>query len=78
MLRLATAHSVVGRMLMRARSKLALERLVVKPGGVMLQEVRAASTHLLIVRLHCTQHWVVVECTERRSLLHSHTKLMPF
>ena len=34
-LRLATAHSVEGRLLARARSKLALERLLIKQGGVL-------------------------------------------
>ena len=37
-LRLATAHSVEGRLLARARSKLALERLVIKKGGVVPSE----------------------------------------
>jgi len=39
-LRLATAHSVEGRLLKRARSKLALERLVIKKGAFLAQEVR--------------------------------------
>ena len=34
-LRLATAHSVEGRLLKRAASKLALERLVIKRGGFL-------------------------------------------
>ena len=34
-LRLATAHSVEGRLLARSRSKLALERLVIQKGGVV-------------------------------------------
>ena len=34
-LRLATAHSVEGRLLRRANSKLALERLVIKRGAFM-------------------------------------------
>ena len=38
-LRLATAHSVEGRMLKRARSKLALERLVIKKGAFLHQQV---------------------------------------
>ena len=40
-LRLATAHSVEGKLLARARSKLALERLVIKKGGVLPEAVRA-------------------------------------
>ena len=40
-LRLATSHSVEGRLLKRARSKLALERLVIKKGAFLHQEVRA-------------------------------------
>ena len=39
-LRLATAHSVEGRLLKRARSKLALERLVIKKGAFLAQDVR--------------------------------------
>ena len=46
-LRLATAHSVEGRMLKRARSKLALERLVIKKGAFLHQEVRASHRMLL-------------------------------
>ncbi len=34
-LRLATAHSVEGKLLKRARSKLALERLVIKKGAFL-------------------------------------------
>ncbi|CAL5223570.1 g6105 [Coccomyxa viridis] len=37
-LRLATSHSVEGRLLKRARSKLALERLVIKKGAFLHQE----------------------------------------
>ena len=44
-LRLATSHSVEGRLLKRARSKLALERLVIKKGAFLHQEVRAAAGH---------------------------------
>lgn len=40
-LRLATAHSVEGRLLKRARSKLALERLVIKKGAFLHQQVSA-------------------------------------
>lgn len=39
--RLATAHSVEGRLLKRARSKLALERLVIKKGAFLHQQVSA-------------------------------------
>lgn len=42
-LRLATSHSVEGRLLKRARSKLALERLVIKKGAFLHQEVRACA-----------------------------------
>lgn len=37
--RLATAHSVEGRMLRRAASKLKLERLVIKKGAFLSMEV---------------------------------------
>ena len=43
-LRLATSHSVEGRLLKRARSKLALERLVIKKGAFLHQEVGACAS----------------------------------
>jgi SNF2 family DNA or RNA helicase len=39
--RLATAHSVEGKMLRRAASKLKLERLVIKKGAFLAGNVRA-------------------------------------
>ncbi len=44
-LRMATSHSVEGRMLRRAAGKMALERLVIKKGVFkeVLEEVRAAA-----------------------------------
>lgn len=48
-LRLATSHSVEGRLLKRARSKLALERLVIKKGAFLHQEVRAAAGHVQLI-----------------------------
>jgi ATP-dependent DNA helicase len=39
-LRLATAHSVEGKLLKRARSKLALERLVIKKSAFLGEGVR--------------------------------------
>ena len=52
-LRLATAHSVEGRLLARARSKLALERLLIKKGGVVPGEQVALNPrpHSLVVKL---------------------------
>ena len=58
-LRLATSHSVEGRLLKRARSKLALERLVIKKGAFLHQEVRAAAGR---VQLAWATSWLAVRC----------------
>lgn len=44
-LRLATAHSVEGKLLRRARSKLALERLVIKKGAFLPGETVPPRPH---------------------------------
>ena len=57
-LRLATAHSVEGRLLARANSKLALERLVIKRGELYcshhLSEARACLFRLSWLNLGVT------------------------
>ena len=57
--RLATAHSVEGKLLRRARSKLALERLVIKKGAFLPGEtVRASLSTSILLPIQtdsCTQ-----------------------
>ena len=50
-LRLATAHSVEGKLLRRARSKLALERLVIKKGAFLPGETVPPRPHQRICHL---------------------------